>query len=296
MIDTLVLTDYLTLSGILICETGLRIGSSPDVIEIGGLDNPIIKHPLTDLPYVPGSSLKGKMRALLELRHNKIDTQPYQLDKETGEPKRDSKGKFLKNRDYGDVHKPGSQAGNCDGDNCLICRLFGANAGESTLGPTRFIVRDAYLTDKWRTEFKQKQDAGEPITEIKQENTINRITAEAKPRSMERVPAGVAFDFEIGYRIFDTGDGGQTDRTLFKHLLEGLRLVELDTLGGSGSRGYGKVQFRITSLTNFNDQDLLAGHQPAASKTAGFSVAEILNKLEAKSLPLPGSQPAAADG
>lgn len=54
------------ISGILECVTGTRIGGTQEKFEIGGIDNPVIKDPLTDLPYIPGSSLKGKLRHLLE--------------------------------------------------------------------------------------------------------------------------------------------------------------------------------------------------------------------------------------
>jgi CRISPR-associated protein Csm3 len=234
MSEKMQLKDYLTLRGTLRCVTGLRIGSAAEMIEIGGLDNPIIKHPLTGLPYVPGSSLKGKMRALLELRLDKIDPRP------------EVEGR--RNRDYGEVHRPGGYG--CEGETCPICRIFGSNAGEGELGPGRLIVRDAYLTGEWEAKIQERLLEGEPVTEIKYENTINRITAMANPRQMERVPAGVEFAFEIGYRVFDTGDGGATDREMFGRVIEGLRLVEADTLGGSGSRGYGRVAFEGLELTN----------------------------------------------
>lgn len=213
------LENYLTLSGTLHCVTGLRIGSSVETIEIGGLDNPIIKHPLTHLPYVPGSSLKGKMRSLLEFRHDKIDSS-------------------------GKVHA-------CTDTDCVICRVFGTSAGESKVGPSRLIVRDAYLNDHWKHKLEKQLVAGEPVTEIKHENTINRIRASAIPRQMERVPAGVEFTFEIGYRIFSFDeDNGKRDRELFQQVIEGLQLVQADTLGGSGSRGYGKVVFEKLELTD----------------------------------------------
>jgi len=243
MSEKMQLKDYLTLRGTLRCVTGLRIGGSAEMIEIGGLDNPIIKHPLTGLPYVPGSSLKGKMRALLELRLDKIDPRP-EVD-------------GRRNRNYGEVHKPARHGGwNCDGANCSICRIFGSNAGEGELGPGRLIVRDAYLTGEWETKIEERLLEGEPVTEIKYENTINRITAMANPRQMERVPAGVEFAFEIGYRVFDTGDGGATDREMFGRVIEGLRLVEADTLGGSGSRGYGRVSFEDLELTDLEGEIL----------------------------------------
>jgi len=245
MTEKLQLKDYLTLRGTLHCVTGLRIGGSAEMIEIGGLDNPIIKDPLTDLPYVPGSSLKGKMRALLELHLDKID------------PREKVDGR--RNRDYGEVHRPGGY--NCEGDTCPICRIFGSNAGEGKLGPARLIVRDAYLTQEWDEKIQDRLTAGEPVTEIKYENTINRITAMANPRQMERVPAGVEFAFEIGYRVFDTGDDGSTDRRMFQHVIDGLQLVQADTLGGSGSRGYGRVAFEDLTLTD------LAGNVLAQADT-----------------------------
>jgi CRISPR-associated protein Csm3 len=235
MSEKMQLTGYLTLRGTLHCVTGLRIGSAAEMIEIGGLDNPIIKHPLTGMPYVPGSSLKGKMRALLELRLDKIDPRP------------EVEGR--RNREYGEVHRPGGYG--CEGEGCPICRIFGSNAGEGKIGPARLIVRDAYLTEEWEGKIRERLQEGEPITEIKYENTINRITAMANPRQMERVPAGVKFAFEIGYRVFDVdGNGGKTDRELFQRVIEGLQLVQADTLGGSGSRGYGKVAFENLTLTD----------------------------------------------
>ena len=240
MSERMQLTDYLTLRGTLRCVTGLRIGGSAEMIEIGGLDNPIIKHPLTDMPYVPGSSLKGKTRALLELRLNKIDPRP------------EVNGR--RNRSYGEVHRP--DGFNCEGETCPICRIFGSNAGEGKIGPARLIVRDAYLTSEWETKIKKLRKEGKPVTEIKYENTINRITAMANPRQMERVPAGVKFAFEIGFRVFDTGDGGRRDRELFQRVIEGLLLVTADTLGGSGSRGYGQVAFEGLTVTDMRGNEL----------------------------------------
>jgi CRISPR-associated protein Csm3 len=243
MTEKMQLEDYLTLRGTLRCVTGLRIGGSSEMIEIGGLDNPIIKHPLTGMPYVPGSSLKGKMRSLLELRLGMIDPRP------------EVNGR--RNREYGEVHRPGGYG--CKGDDCPICRLFGSNAGDGELGPGRLIVRDAYLTDEWDEKAHERLMDGEPVTEIKYENTINRITAMANPRQMERVPAGVTFALEIGYRVFDTGDGGKIDRELYERVIEALQLVQADTLGSSGSRGYGKVSFEDLELTDLSGDIVAQG-------------------------------------
>ncbi len=205
-----------TIKGKIKVETGLHIGAGNDAIEIGGMDNPIIRDPLTNLPYIPGSSLKGKMRSLLEWKLEKVQVTDKGSD---GEPCR------------------------CGKDDCPVCRVYGAAISKSAeeyapqRGPTRIIVRDALLSE----EFKDKIDV---IVEEKSENSINRITAKANPRPIERVVPGVTFDFEIAYRIIDTGDGGKTDNDLFKTtVLDVLKMLENDYLGGGGSRGNGKIKF-----------------------------------------------------
>ncbi len=208
------LLGYCRIEGSIRCLTGLHIGGSSETIEIGGMDNPVIKHPLTKEPYIPGSSLKGKMRSLLELKLDKVDRE--------GKP-----------------HQ-------CSAPDCPICRIFGSSAGEgSTYGPGRLIVHDAQLE---RINGQLEQDLTQ--TEVKWENTINRISSRANPRPMERVPSGAVFSFQMDYRVFDVEhDNGEVDKKLFDHVLQGMKLVQMDTLGGSGSRGYGKVKFENIMVT-----------------------------------------------
>lgn len=189
--------------------TGLHIGASSETMEIGGVDNPILRNPANEEPYIPGSSLKGKMRSLMEWHMGKLD------------PK-------------GDVFM------GTDPD-CPITRVFGHSANkDNEVGPTRLIVRDCFLSEESRKAFA----AGQDITEIKHENSINRITSMANPRPMERVVPGVTFDLDIAYRVIDTGDNGETDETNFKEVvLKAMALLEKDYLGGCGSRGCGKIQF-----------------------------------------------------
>ena len=205
------------ISGKIIVKTGLHIGAGSDKVEIGGIDNPIIRNPLTREPYIPGSSIKGKMRTLLEWKENKLN---------------ESKGEPCK----------------CGEPTCLICRIFGSgNSGKredqeksKLRGPTRLIIRDAELAD----DFKKKFLRGEILIEVKSENKLNRITVEAKPRPIERVIPGVMFDFELIYRIIDIDDGGKRDEELFETVvLEGLKLLQNDYLGGGGSRGNGRIEF-----------------------------------------------------
>jgi CRISPR-associated protein Csm3 len=132
----------------------------------------------------------------------------------------------------------------CKDPKCPICRIFGSSAGEgSTCGPGRLIVHDA----------KRKQVEGQldlTQTEAKWENTITRISGKATPRQMERVPANAVFSFQMDYRIFNVDDdNGEIDKELFDYVLQGMKLVQMDTLGGSGSRGYGKVKFENVTVT-----------------------------------------------
>ncbi|WP_027365632.1 type III-A CRISPR-associated RAMP protein Csm3 [Desulfotruncus alcoholivorax] len=214
------LSKHVVISGVILCETGLRIGGSKDDIEIGGMDNPIIRNPVTGLPYIPGSSLKGRMRSLLELKHS-------ERTKQSGDP--------------------------CTCGNCLVCKVFGTHkARESKLGPTRIIVRDAFLTAESVAELKAaNQEKGMFYAEVKYENLVNRKTGAAHPRPTERVPAGAKFDFEIVLRIFKEDD----EQEILNFVKEGLGMVQMEYLGSSGSRGYGKVRFIHTTIDG-NEFDL----------------------------------------
>lgn len=229
------LQGYKKIGGIINVITGLHIGGSTSIIEIGGKDNPVIKHPVTGEPYIPGSSLKGKMRSLLELKLNLIDTR-----------KRIDTGK---NKNYGEVHK--YNLSECSKNRCPICFIFGTSADEADIGPTRLIVRDAFIEKAYRDEQMKKSGwTVFDLTEDKWENSINRITAKANPRSVERVLPGAKFSFEMSYRVFERdGDGGTGDEGLFKDVLEGLNLIEKDALGGAGSRGCGQVKFEIKTAS-----------------------------------------------
>lgn len=246
------LLGYKRINGVIKLVTGLHIGGSTAIIEIGGRDNPVIKHPITKAPYIPGSSLKGKMRSLIELEAGMIESRP-------------------ENKGYGDVHKWGGVE--CLKDQCPVCVVFGTSADEANLGPTRLIVRDAFISD----DYTKEQGAIDPSWSVvspmedKAENSLNRITARANPRSFERIVPGVKFSFSMSYRVFDRAvdlskpdamDKGGTDEKLFRHVIKGLRLVELDALGGAGSRGCGQVTFSIKTgegeknLSEINDKDL----------------------------------------
>jgi CRISPR-associated protein Csm3 len=208
----------------LICKTGLHIGGTETGFEIGGLDNPVIKDPITGYPYIAGSSLKGKIRSLLEWAKGRVQI------KEIKDKKGNSTGRWK-----GEV---------CNCGECDICIVFGASADtKGQKEPTRLIVRDSFPT---RETIKQWQEnLGDNIyTEVKTENSIDRLTSEANPRSMERVPAGSVFEVEMIYDIYKDDDVEK-----LKIIFEGMMLLEDSSLGGSGSRGSGKVVFENIRIT-----------------------------------------------
>jgi len=184
-------------------------------MEIGGTDNPILRHPINNFPYVPGSSLKGKIRSLLEQKHCAEQVM------------RDGKP--------------------CSCGNCDVCRIFGCANSRNTRSTTRVIFRDCLLTEESRRILENaREELGVPYSESKTEVLIDRKTGlsygRIGPRTQERIPEGTQFGLEIVLRRFE-GDDVEKDT---KFIQEGLALLQNDTLGGSGSRGYGKVS--ITDL------------------------------------------------
>ena len=213
------LTNIVEIKAKLVLETGLHIGAGDSEMHIGGIDNSVIKHPITQSPYIPGSSLKGKIRTLLEWRSGAVQNAPLTVKDITKNPEE------VKN----------------------ILRLFGISGDTKNseqevaeIGVSRLAFWDCALDSDWE---KAIRDDNQLLTEAKSENTIDRITSTAgNPRQTERVPAGAEFDFKLMLRQFE-GDKPE----LLELVLKGLKLLELDSLGGSGSRGYGKVKF--TKLT-----------------------------------------------
>lgn len=204
--------------------TGLHIGGNSIGMAIGGADKVVVRNPLTNEPYIPGSSIRGKMRSLLERARGNEHDNPVE-------------GGFSL--------KPGKlEAMAGINSNTLLGQLFGVSAAESNKQPTRLLVRDAHLTKISKKQLENAPNTDMPMTEVKTEVNIDRITSAANPRQFERVPAGAEFHFEMILTLME-GD----DETKFLNLLrEGLELVKNDSLGGHGSRGYGAVEFSITTL------------------------------------------------
>lgn len=232
MVETQQLHEITLLGRVLLtCQvrvlTGLHIGGGSSEMAIGGVDNIVVRDPLTQQPYLPGSSLKGKMRSLAEKLRGLRQNRPIGNSRIHSCSSKES------------TNNPQPVAVACD-----VCQVFGLPGEEDISMPTRLLVRDAFLTQesvqalgRLRTEL--------PFTEVKWEAAIDRITSVATPRQMERVPAGVVFGpVELVYSCYQPQD---VER--FHLVPVALRLVEDDYLGGLGSRGSGRVRFEGIRLT-----------------------------------------------
>ena len=206
------LNKFIVINGTIVCETGLRIGGTKEgIVDPGGSDHTIIRHSITSLPYIPGSSIKGKMRSLLELD----SSSNAQID--DSEP--------------------------CKCGDCLVCKIFGSHH-MSNKEITRILVRDCQITEESETILRTAQEEkGVNFAEVKSENIIDRKTGMAAKRGLrtqERVPSGTEFKMSITLKIFDTDN----EQAMVDFVKKGLNLLQKDYLGSSGSRGYGKISVK----------------------------------------------------
>lgn len=190
------------ITGVLETKTGMHIGGSSAFSAIGAVDSPVIKDVRNGKPMVPGSSLKGQIRTLLAKKYNEAVVNP-------------------------------------DNDAECIRRVFGSakKDKDNKVHASKIIVSDMFLMN----EDEIRNRGIESFTEVKFENSINRATAVANPRQIERAIKGLQFGIDMIYEV----DNGKEDEVIddIKLLAEGMKMLEYDYLGGSGSRGYGKVQF-----------------------------------------------------
>lgn len=188
-------------------KSGLHIGDSKEKVEIGGIDSPVIRRKDNNQPYIPGSSLKGKIRSLLEQKVGVADI----------------------------------------GESKEINLIFGFASNDNNIAtcPSRLIFRDAYLTYKSAELLERSDYLDLPYTEAKTETAINRVSgiADRGLRTQERVPAGVSFDIEIIVNELD--DDPRAEKAL-KMLKDGIKLLNLDYLGGGGSRGSGHIEIALS--------------------------------------------------
>ena len=208
------------IKGSIVAVTGLHIGAGSGALAIGGMDNPVVRDPLTNRPYIPGSSLRGKMRSLSER------AQGLQSNRTIG--------KGVK------IHACKDEASYRE---CDVCHVFGVPA-ESWSSQSRLIVRDTPL-DEASARLLEDAKTDLPFTEVKWEVAIDRVTSAATPRQMERVPAGAIFGpMEMSFAFYEKADVGR-----FRLVLRAMQLLEEDYLGGQGSRGSGHVKFDNLTIT-----------------------------------------------
>lgn len=194
----------LRISGDILLKTGMHIGGSSAFAAIGAVDSPIVRDVRTNLPLLPGSSLKGKMRSLLAKEFNESLQE-------------------------------------ADNDHERITRLFGS-AKKGNVKRSRLLFSDMVLAN----EGELRKAGLQSMTEVKFENTISRLTAVANPRQIERAVRGSVFELDLIYEVEDEAEMLADMETLG----EGMRLLQYDYIGGSGSRGYGKIVFQNISVEN----------------------------------------------
>lgn len=214
--------------------TGLFIGSGNTGMRIGGVDNEFIRNPNTNEPYIPGSSIKGKIRSLLEYDAGilavpsngsvlNLKNLIYAKEKNIGNPKQ------MEN----------------------ILKLFGISADNKpkkedneqnnyNFGITRLSFSDLNL--------KRNSDDFTEIFEVKPETAIDRSSGKAQEKALrftERVVSGTEFQGSITLKVFEGMPHNDDIKEFESILMKGLKLLEYDALGGSSSRGYGKVKIEF---------------------------------------------------
>lgn len=202
------LEKRIIISGTLEALTPLHIGSGKPEVEIGGVEMPVLTDP-KDQPYIPGSSLKGRVRAETESIARKKGLEvckPPQVDNMCGSTK-DSIDKL-----------------------CVCCRIFGT-AGRRISFASKVKFRDAYPLDRVKALLERTGIAIDRETGTVARGALYNIQA---------VPAGTKFGLEI------VGENLSDDE--LKLLKSALKSVEDSALGGSSTRGFGKIKINIESV------------------------------------------------
>jgi len=248
----------LILEGEIQCHTGLHIGAGKGSLEIGGADNPVVKDAF-GVPYIPGSSLRGRLRSLLEQSLGlTIPNELVYVSKRRGQEVR--------------IHQS-------DRPDDEVCLLFGRSparvekvSGEASESPAatpaRLTVYDSPLVVDSITQ-QMRENLDDELTEVKSENAVDRITSQANPRTLERVPAGARFRFRMVLDVLCP-----EDKPLVARVAEALRLLEDDALGGGGSRGNGRVAFGSLTLS-WRSKDYYAKGASESTLVSGAELAAL---------------------
>ena len=205
-------TGYHEITGVIHCLSGLRVGGSDELLQIGGTDLTCIKHPVTLKPYVPGSSIKGKMRSELEQKLGKFGG------------------------------RDGSEPCGCGGKDCLVCLLFGPHKNtRHELGPTRIVVRDGACTRGGETELKSENVIDRKTGTALHPRKIERVVS----GSEFSLRIGVqVWDRDISSKY----DGKTGADALVEFVKDGLRALQQTGLGSGISKGSGEIEFRELKL------------------------------------------------
>jgi CRISPR-associated protein Csm3 len=228
-------------SGSIELKTGLHIGGTNSSMQIGGIDKSVIRNPITNQPFIPGSSLKGKMRSLFEVSIGV-----------TGP----SVGRDVKNG-------PAKEG--------LSADLFGNATSDEKQKPSRLIVRDCEMIN--HKEVLAKTEI--PYTEGKTEVVIDRITSAANPRQIERVPAGAEFALNMILNIWEQDNN---ENKLLNNLFKSMELLRDDYLGGSGSRGYGQIAIKLKKIVS-KTTDEYYGKSTAIAEDITGNFTDLIKKL-----------------
>ena len=201
--------------------TGLHIGGTNTAMGIGGPDSLVVRNPIDNKPYIPGSSLKGKLRAMLDIADGTIKEENMgEVKNGTTQNPQDASVRLFGNAPTKkDVDEKGEQY-----------KQF----------PSRVIFRDCKIVSS--EDIFKNTDL--PFTESKTEVVIDRITAKAMPRQLERVPAGAEFELNMVLNVFENDN----EKDQIKNLERAMKLLQDDYLGGSGSRGYGQIKFIVEDV------------------------------------------------
>lgn len=202
-------TGYHEITGIIHCLSGLRVGGSDELLQIGGTDLTCIKHPVTLRPYIPGSSIKGKMRSEQEQRLGELE---------------------------------GNEPCGCAESECLVCRVFGPHKkAKHELGPTRIVVRDAACTRGGETELKSENVIDRKTGTAMHPRKVERVVA----GSEFKLRIGIqVWNLDAGCKHNDkTGADA-----LVEFVKEGLRALQQTGIGSGVSKGSGEIEFRDLKL------------------------------------------------
>ena len=212
-------------------------------MEVGGVNATVIRNPVTGEPYIPGSSLKGKIRSLLEQKDGLMKPMTNQI-------------------------KNGPE----DDPTFIVVKIFGSAKGNDKNIPSKIIFRDCRMEGA-DILLKKVKTFDLPFTEVKTEVVIDRVTSSALPRSLERVPAGIEFKMSIVLNVWEDLDHAISENDLVKTLFDGFHLLEKDYLGGKGSRGSGQVKIGIENISKVEIGDLNTQIPPLLKYSSAYAAA-----------------------